>query len=164
MTKRRARLKDKRILALACASIVAVAAVLAGPASAGPPAISPVSVEIKSTFLSGTRPNGTTVDFTLKWAAQGESASSLTGEGRHTGSGGIIANWSVTSGSISGDIVTLSGVTFDINNPVYIGSPATVVGNASTGAITFSFGPLTGGPFVGQMIVGTGFGMVRIRQ
>jgi hypothetical protein len=141
-----------------------VTAVLVGSASAGPPATAPVSIEIKSTFLSGTRPNGTPVDFTLKWSAQGESTSSLTGEGRHTGSGGVIANWSITSGSISGDIVTLSGVTFDINNPDYVGSLGNVVGNASTGAITFSFGPLAGGPFVGQTIVGTGFGMVRIRQ
>jgi hypothetical protein len=106
------------------------------------------------------RPNGTPVDFALKWTAQGEGTSSLTGEGRHTGSGGVIANWVITSGSI----VTLSGVTLDINNPDLVGSLGNVVANASTGAITFSFGPLTGGPFVGQTIVGTGFGMVRIRQ
>jgi hypothetical protein len=163
MTRRRARLMDKRNLTVACASMVAVAAVLAGSASAGPPAISPVSVEIKSTFLSGTRPDGSAVDFTLKFTAQGDSASLLTGEGRHTGSGGVIANWSAT-GSISGDIVTLSGVVTSINNPDYAGSPGAVVANAATGAITFYFGPLTGGRFVGQTIVGEGFGMVRIRQ
>jgi hypothetical protein len=51
-----------------------------------------------------------------------------------------------------------------INNPALLGSLGTVVGNASTGAITFYLGPLAGGPFAGQTIVGEGFGNVKIRQ
>lgn len=138
--------------------------ILAGSATAGPPATAPVGAEIKSDHLTGLRPDGTPVDFTLKFTALGETPSSLTGTGRHTGSGGIVAEWSVTGGFISGDVVTLSGVVTAINNPVYLGSLGTVVGNVSTGAITFSFGPLAGGRFAGQTIVGQGVGNVRIRQ
>lgn len=123
-----------------------------------------MGAEIKSDHLTGFRPDGTPVDFTLKFAALGETTSSLTGTGRHTGSGGIVAEWSVTGGFISGDVVTLSGVVTAINNPALLGSLGTVVGNASTGAITFSFGPLAGGRFAGQTIVGEGFGNVKIRQ
>jgi hypothetical protein len=146
---------------LLIASVTLAAAMLAGSASAGPPATSPVGVEIKSQLLAGIRPDGTPVEFKLKFTAQGESVSSLIGEGRHTGSGGVIGDWSVT-GSISGDVVTLSGVLIAVNNPALAGSLGTVVGNASTGEITFYLGPLAGGPYVGQTIVGEGFGIVKI--
>jgi hypothetical protein len=147
------------------AALAALAtAMLAGSASAGPPATVPVGAEIKSDYLTGFRPNGTPVDFALKFTALGETTSSLAGAGRHTGSGGVAAEWSVTGGFISGDVVTLSGVITTINNPALLGSLGTVVGNASTGAITFYLGPLAGGPFAGQTIVGEGFGNVKIRQ
>jgi hypothetical protein len=147
------------------AALAALAtAMLAGSASAGPSATAPVGAEIKSDYLTGFRPNGTPVDFTLKFTAPGETTSSLTGAGRHTGSGGVEAEWSVTGGFISGDVVTLSGVITAINNPALLGSLGTVVGNASTGAITFYLGPLAGGPFAGQTIVGEGVGNVKIRQ
>jgi hypothetical protein len=120
--------------------------------------------EIKSDYLTGLRPNGTPVDVALKFTALGETTSSLAGEGRHTGSGGIDAKWSVTGGFISGDVVTLSGVITEINNPALLGSLGTVAGDASAGAITFYLGPLAGGPFAGQTIVGEGFGKVKIRQ
>lgn len=140
------------------------AAMLAGSASAGPPATAPAGAEIKSEYLTGFRPDGTPVDFNLKFTAQGETTSSLTGAGRHRGSGGLKAEWSVTGGFISGDVVTFSGVITAANNPVYLGSLGTVVGNASTGAITFYLGPLAGGRFAGQTIVGEGFGNVTFRQ
>jgi hypothetical protein len=150
------------------AGVVALAALatamFAGSASAGPPATAPVGVEIKSDYLTGFRPNGTPVDFTLKFTALGETTSSLAGEGRHTGSGGVKAKWSITGGFISGDVVTLSGVITEINNPALLGSLGTVSANASTGAITFDLGPLAGGPFAGQTILGEGFGNVKIRQ
>jgi hypothetical protein len=151
------------LVGLAALAVLATA-MLAGSASAGPPATSPVGAEIKSDYLTGFRPNGTPVDFTLKFTALGETTSSLTGAGRHTGSGGVEAEWSVIGGFISGDVVTLSGVITAINNPALLGSLGTVVGNASTDAITFYLGPLAGGPFAGQTIVGEGSGNVKIRQ
>jgi hypothetical protein len=158
----------RRALLLAVLAVVVLAALaaamLAGSAAGGPPATAPVGAEIKSDYLTGFRPNGTSVDFTLKFTAQGETTSSLTGAGRHTGSGGVEAQWSVTGGFISGDVVTLSGVITAVNFAPLLGSLATVVGNASTGAITFYFGPLAGGPYAGLTIVGEGFGNVKIRQ
>ena len=137
---------------------------LTGSASAGPPATALVGAEIKSVYLTGFRPDGTPVDFTLKFSAVGGTTASLTGTGRHTGSGGLMADWSVTGGFTSGDLVTLFAVITRANNPVYLGSLGTVVGNASTGAITFHLGPLAGGRFAGQTILGEGFGNVKVRQ
>ena len=86
-----------------------------------------VDVELRSEHLRGTRPDGSDVTFRLKAEAQGDDASSLEGNGRHFGSGGAHNDWSVT-GSVSGDVVTLTGVTTDSNESFLIGSPATSSG------------------------------------
>jgi hypothetical protein len=122
-----------------------------------------VEVELRSEHLRGTRPDGSDVTFRLKAEAQGDDASSLEGNGRHFGSGGVHNHWSVT-GSVSGDVVTLTGVTTDSNESFLIGSPVNLVGDASSGSITLAFGPLAGGHFAGQTIVGTGVGTVTINR
>ena len=72
------------------------------------------------------------------------------------------AYWPVT-GSAAGDVVTLAGVVTEVNNPVYVGSPIEIVGNASTGMVTLRFGPLPGGRFAGHTIVAEGPGQVSIK-
>ena len=118
---------------------------------------------LRSEHLKGIRPDGSDVTFRLKAEAKGDDASSLEGNGRHFGSGGAHNHWSVT-GSVSGDVVTLAGVTTDSNESFLIGSPVNLVGDASSGSITLAFGPIAGGQFAGQTIVGTGVGTVTINR
>ena len=122
---------------------------------------SSVSVEIKSEHLTGLLPIGLLVDVNVNVDAEGDP-SSLAGAGRHFASTGAHNYWPA-SGSISGNIVTLSGVVDDSNAPYLIGSPVQVVGDASTDAITLTFGPLAGGPFRGQTLTFTGSGKVTVR-
>jgi hypothetical protein len=135
--------------------------VIAGSATAVPASTSAVTVEVQAEDLSGLRPNGTTVVFRVKVAAQGADASSLVGEGRHYGSNQAHNYWPA-KGSIDGNVVTLAGVVSDGNTAFLIGSPVEVVADASTGSMTLTFGPLAGGPFAGQTIVATGTGRVKI--
>ena len=69
--------------------------------------------------------------------------------------------WSLT-GSIDGDVVTLTGVATDANNPV-IGMPGSIVANAATGTATFSW-TNTSGPFAGQSGITQGEAKVAIRN
>ena len=141
-----------------------LAALVLAISAAGPavPATPPVVVEVKSAQLTGTRPDGTTVVIKAKAVATGADLSSLSGDGRHLGSGGVHAYWPVT-GSAAGDVVTLAGVVTEVNNPVYVGSPIEIVGNAATGMVTLRFGPLAGGRFAGHTIVAEGPGQVSIK-
>jgi hypothetical protein len=141
---------------------VTVAIVVAASALAGPPGNSSVGVEIQAQHLTGLRPDGTTAMAQVKAVVQGEDASSLAGEVRQFGAGGAHGYWPAT-GSITGNLVTLSGVVADSNIPSFIGSPVELEANSSTGAITVALGPLAGGPFVGQTIVTDGFGSVKIK-
>jgi hypothetical protein len=86
-------------------------------------------------------------------------ASSLTGQGFDGPVPGTPIGYctiALTSGSLSGDVVTLSGPVIFSNDPVNLDSIGnTFVANASNGSITFTFdttGAL-GGPFV---FTGTG--------
>ena len=83
-------------------------------------------------------------------------------EGRHFTSSGAHSYWPAT-GSIDGDVVTLGGVVSDSNTPFLVGSPVEVEADSTTGAMTFRLGPQAGGPFVGQTIVFTGVGTVKIK-
>ena len=119
------------------------------------------SVSIKSEHLTGVLPNGLAVDINLKADAEGTDPSSLTGNGRHFASTGAHNYWPAT-GSMDGTTVTLAGTVTESNVPFLIGSPVVVVADASTEAITLSFGPLAGGPFAGQTLLFTGVGKVII--
>jgi hypothetical protein len=119
------------------------------------------SVEIKSEHLTGTLPNGVAVDVNLKVDAQGADPSSLAGNGRHYASTGAHSYWPAT-GSTDGTTVTLAGAVSESNTAFLIGSPVSVVADASTQAIRLSFGPLAGGPFVNQTLVFSGLGRVTI--
>ena len=156
-------MKTKRSVLLSLASIaLAATAVVAGSATAGPPATSAVSVEVQAQDLAGFRPNGTAVTFQVKVVAAGDDASSLDGNGRHFGSGGAHSYWPA-AGSIDGNVVTIGGVVAESNSAFLIGSPVEIQADSSTGAMTLTFGPLAGGPFVGQTIVANGAGTVKIR-
>ena len=122
-----------------------------------------VEVVLKSQNTIGTRPDGSTVLIDIKLTVVGPNPSSLTGAGRHFGSGGTHAYWDVTGGII-GNIMTLEGTVQDTNNPVYLGSPILVTADLTSEIVTFAFGPLTGGPFEGHTIVTEGPGRIQIRD
>ena len=149
-------------LALTAGLTVAVFAVAAS-ALAGPPATSGVvGIEVQAQNLTGLRPDGTTATVQVKAVVQGEDASSLTGEDcRLFGAGGAHGHWPAT-GSLVGNLVTLSGVLTD-SNIGWVGTPVELEANSSTGAITVTIGPISVGPWVGQMVVVDGFGSVKIR-
>ena len=148
-----------RGLAAAPLAALVLALSAAGPAV---PATPPGVVEVQSAQLTGTRPDGSTVVIKAKATASGTDLSSLSGDGRHLGSGGVHAYWPVT-GSAGGNVVTLAGVVTEVNNPDYVGSPIQIVGDVSTGMVTLRFGPLAGGRFAGHTIVAEGPGQVSVR-
>jgi hypothetical protein len=119
-------------------------------------------VSVKSEALIGSLPTGQLANVNLFVQVEGSDPSTLTGEGRHFASTGAHNYWPCT-GSTDGSSVVLSGVVTDANfNGILIGSPVAVQADASTGAITLVFGPLTGGPYVGQTLVFSGTGQVKI--
>jgi hypothetical protein len=115
-------------------------------AQAAPP--TPVSVSIKANHLEGTRPDGGPVTLRLNFDVYGNDVSALAGDGKAASTTGAHIEWSLT-GSIEGDVVTLTGVATDANNPALIGMPGSMVANAATGTVTFSW-TNTSGPFAGQ--------------
>jgi hypothetical protein len=144
-----------------CTALGAVADIGSPPADATPQ--SGVSVVLKAQNTVGTRPDGSTVLIDIKLEVAGPAASSLSGTGRHIGSGGAHAYWDVT-GEAVGNILTLEGTVLDANNPVYLGSPIRVTADLSSEVVVFAFGPLTGGPFEGHTIVTTGLARVTVRD
>ena len=142
---------------------VTVAIVVAASALAGPPATSPVGVEIQAQDLTGVRPwNGTTAKVQVKAMVQGEDASALAGKARVFGAGGA-HGYAPATGSLVGNVVTLSGVLTESNIGL-VGTPVELEANSSTGAITVTLGPFVGGPpFVGHTLVVDGFGSVKIK-
>lgn len=163
----------RRMLASAAIAVItlgrspaSVVTVAAAPAVRSFEAVSAVaqsttSVEIKSEHLTGTLPNGVAVVLRLKVEAQGSDPSALIGDGRHFASTGAHNYWPAT-GFTDGTSVTLSGAVTDSNVPFLLGSPVEVTADASTDAVTLSFGPLTGGPFAGQVLVFSGSGRITI--
>jgi hypothetical protein len=147
---------------LALAALGAVAVFDIGRATAATPRPD-VRVVLKAQNTTGTRPDGSTVLIDIKLEVTGSDISSLTGDGRHFGSGGTHAYWDVTGG-IAGNVLALAGTVRDTNSPVYLGSPIHVTADLDSELITFAFGPLTGGPFAGHTIVTRGPGRIQIND
>ncbi len=148
------------ILVVSAALVGATAA--ASLAMAGPPATSSVAVEIQAQDLTGVAPDGSTATgIQVKAVLQGEDASSLAGEIRLFRVGGA-HSYAPTTGSLVGNIVTLSGV-LTKSNIGFVGTPVALEANSSSGAITVTLGPRSSGPFVGTTTVFDGFGSVKIR-
>ena len=149
------------LLVVPVALVGAIAA--ANLAMAGPPATSSVAVEIQAQDLTGVRPwDGNTAKVQVKAVVQGDDASSLAGDARVFGAGGA-HGYGTATGSLVGNVVTLSGVLTESNIGL-VGTPVELEANSSTGAITLTIGPFTGGPpSVGQTLVVDGFGSVKIK-
>lgn len=130
-------------------------------AMAGPPGNSTLGVEIQTQDLTGLRPDGTTATVQVKALVEGDDASSLAGDARLFGVGGAHGYWPAT-GSIVGNLVTLSGVLTE-SNIGWVGTPVELDANGSTGAITVTIGPISAGPWIGQTVVLDGFGSVKIK-
>lgn len=153
-------LKPKAWLIMLAISVMAPAA-MSVPSKENPS--NPIEVLHKSQNTIGTRPDGSTVLIDIKLEVVGSDTSSLTGTGRHFGSGGPHAYWDVT-GSIDENVLTLVGTVQDTNNPLYLGSAIQVIADLDSEFVTFAFGPLTGGPFEGHTIVTQGFGRIQIKD
>ena len=158
MSRTRSRARWMNVLAATfmAASLTAVAggAVLAAPQS-------PVAVSIKAQNLEGTRPDGGPVTLWLNFDVSGNDVSALAGDGKAFGSSGAHIEWSLR-GSMDGDVVTLTGVATDANNPALIGMPGSMVANAATGTVTFSW-TIQSGPFAGRSGIVQGAANVDIR-
>ena len=108
----------------------------------------PITVSIKAEHLEGTRPDGAPLSLRLNFDVSGNDALALEGTGKAFGSPGAHLEWSL-KGSIDGDVVTLTGVVTDGNNPALIGMPGSGEANAGTGMMTWSW-TNTSGPFAGK--------------
>ena len=99
---------------------------------------------------------------TVYLAAQASgSATSLEGAGTNHATTGVTNHFTL-SGATAGSTVTLSG-SIDRSTAAYlIGSRVTINADSTTGAFTFTLGPITGGPFAGQTFVFVGSGTVLI--
>ena len=152
----------RRLALLALTAALTVAAfTVSYSALAGPPATSSVGVEIQSQDLTGVVPVDTTVTIQVKVVVEGENASSLTGELRLFRAGGAHGYGSMT-GSLGGNTVTLSGELTQSTIGL-VGTPVELEANSSSGAITVTLGPRSGGPFEGTTTVFYGFGSVKIK-
>jgi hypothetical protein len=67
-------------------------------------------------------------------------------------------------GSLSGDVVTLSGTVTQAAAKFLIGTPVTLIANASTGQIDLVFGPIPSGPLAGETLTFSGTGQVIITE
>ena len=143
------------VVASGIALMVAVRSAQAAPQA-------PVSVFIKAEHLDGTRPDGGPVSLRLNIDVHGNDASALAGTGKAFGTTGAHIEWSLT-GSMNGDVVTLTGVATDANNPALIGMPGSLVANVATGATTFSW-TIPSGPFAGRSGVVQGEAKVDVRM
>jgi hypothetical protein len=152
--------RARRMNVLAAMFIAASStAVAAGAALAAPQA--PVAVFIKAEHLDGTRPDGGPVTLRLNFDVSGNDVSALAGTGTAFGTSGAHIEWSLT-GSMDGDVLTLSGVATDANNPALIGMPGSGVANAVTGTVTWSW-TIQSGPFAGRSGIVQGEAKVDIR-
>lgn len=153
----------KRFHSLVGAALVVVlgitAALAALAAQAAPQ--TPVSVFIKAEHLDGIRPDGGPVTIRMNVDMYGNDASALAGTGTVKSTTGGHVQWSLT-GSMTGDVVTLTGVSTDANNPVLIGLTGSIVANAATGMTTFTY-TFPSGPFAGESGTVHGEAKVAIR-
>jgi len=86
--------------------------------------------------------------------AHGATAASLSGQGMDNSVAGGKGYCTIPlTGSVAGNVATLSGAVSFSNDPANLGVPVTFTADASTGAITFNFGGF----------IFTGSGSVNIR-
>ena len=130
-------------VALGIALALAARTAQAAPPQPAPPA--PVVVSIKGQNLEGTRPDGGPLTLRLNFDLYGNDVSALAGDGKAASTTGAHIEWALT-GSMVGDVVTLTGVATDANNPALIGLLGWGVANAATGTVTWSWMD-TDGPF-----------------
>jgi hypothetical protein len=142
------------VVASGIALMVAVRSAQAAPQT-------PLSVFIKAEHLDGTRPDGGPVGIRLNLDAHGNDASALAATGTAFSTTGAHVEWSMT-GSMTGDVLTLTGVVTDANNPALIGMLGWLEANAATGTATISWW-LTSGPFANQPGIASGGAKVDIR-
>ena len=121
----------------------------------------PLSVSIKAEHLDGTRPDGAPLSLRLNFDADG-TASALTATGKAVGNPGAHVEWSMT-GSMTGDVLTFTGVVTDALPPALIGMQGWLVVNAATGTATISWW-VTSGPFAYQPGIASGEAKVDIRN
>jgi len=110
--------------------------VAARSAQAAPQA--PLSVFINAEHLDGIRPDGAPLKLRLNIEAHGNDASFLAATGKAVGNPGAHVTWSMT-GSMTGDVLTLTGVVTDANPPALIGMTGLLVANAATGTATITW-------------------------
>ena len=141
-------------VALGIALAVAVRAAQAAPQT-------PLSVFIKAEHLNGTRPDGAPLSLRLNIDAHGDDASALTATGKAVGNPGAHVEWSMT-GSMTGDVLTFTGVVTDALPPALIGMLGWLEVNAATGTATISWW-VTSGPFAYVPGIASGEAKVDIR-
>lgn len=153
---------SRRLVLLVVSFALVGATTAVSLAMAGPPGNSSFAVEVQAQGLTGVRPwDGTTATVQVKAVVEGEDASSLAGEARLFGAQGAHGYWPAT-GSISGNVVTLSGVLTESNIGL-VGTPVELEANSSSGAMTVTLGPFSAGPFAGATLVVDGFGSAKIK-
>jgi hypothetical protein len=98
----------------------------------------PLSVFISAEHLDGIRPDGAPLKLRLNIDAHGNDASFLAATGKAVGNPGAHVTWSMT-GSMTGDVLTLTGVVTEANPPALIGMTGVLVANAATGTATITW-------------------------
>jgi len=147
------------VIGLLLVSLVALAVVLMP--------ISPVSAEQMITAhvagkATGILPAPCNCNVKVNIAANARgSAASLEGLGTNHASTGATNHFTL-SGSTTGSLVTLSGIIVKSTFSPMVGSPVTITGDVETGVLTFTLGPIAGGPFEGQTVVFAGSGTVAV--
>lgn len=143
------------LLVLAALAVSGTAMLPVGLAAAKPPTIVHVAGQVAG-FLPA--PCNCSVVVFLAVSAQG-GATSLEGSGIGHATTGATNHFSLT-GSTDGDLVDLLGSVVKSTSPPIEGSPVHIEADTTTGEVTFTLGPLAGGPFVGQTFVFVGSGTV----
>ncbi len=125
--------------------ILILPALLALPGHAQAPATATIVGNLSGSVA------GQTVVVTVQASASG-TASMLTGQGMDSSAhGGTLitllgvageCTWTLSSGSISGTSVSLSGTVVQSTGS-FVGTSVSITGNSATGAIHFTFGTLT---------------------
>jgi len=148
-----------RIARLFSTALVAVL-VAAAPAHAEGPTIVSITGSVSSNdpFPAIVRIQATVI---------GEDPDTLAGAGHHTvlfAGGGFAehSKWTLTEGAVHGTSVVLSGFVTKSTAPLE-GTPVQLEADGTTGALTLTVGPFTGG-FPGLIVTSQGFGNVVIRD
>ncbi len=145
------------VMGLLLVSLVALAVVLMPVSLASAEQMITAHVAGKATGVLPA-PCNCNVEVTIAANARG-SAASLEGLGTNHASTGATNHFTL-SGSTTGSLVTLSGIIVKSTFPPMVGSPVTITGDLETGGLTFTLGPIAGGPFKDETVVFAGSGTV----